>query len=44
VKTLVEAQAGALQCQILLAFGPSADVYAYFRNNIQRNLYRIPIP
>jgi serine/threonine protein kinase len=27
-----------------LAFGPSADVYAYYRGAVQRNLYRIPIP
>ena len=24
--------------------GPSADVYAFYRGTIQRNLYRIPIP
>jgi hypothetical protein len=24
--------------------GPSADVYAFYRVTIQRNLYRIPIP
>ena len=24
--------------------GPSADVYAFYRSTIQRNLYRIPIP
>jgi eukaryotic-like serine/threonine-protein kinase len=24
--------------------GPSADVYAFYRHTIQRNLYRIPIP
>ncbi len=27
-----------------LALGPSADVYAYYRGAVQRNLYRIPIP
>jgi serine/threonine protein kinase len=27
-----------------LALGPTADVYAYYRGAIQRNLYRIPIP
>ena len=24
--------------------GPSADVYAFYRGTVQRNLYRIPIP
>jgi hypothetical protein len=24
--------------------GPSLDVYAFYRGNAQRNLYRIPIP
>ena len=27
-----------------VAVGPSADVYAFYRGAIQRNLYRIPIP
>jgi hypothetical protein len=27
-----------------VALGPSADVYAYYRGTVQRNLYRIPIP
>ena len=27
----------------LVALGPSPDVYAYYRGNIQRNLYRIPV-
>jgi Tol biopolymer transport system component len=27
-----------------VAFGPSADIYAYYRGAIQRNLYRMPIP
>jgi serine/threonine protein kinase len=28
----------------LVTLGPSPDVYAYYRGNIQRNLYRIPVP
>jgi eukaryotic-like serine/threonine-protein kinase len=28
----------------LVTLGPSPDVYAYYRGNTQRNLYRIPIP
>lgn len=27
-----------------VVLGPSADVYAFYRGTIQRNLYRIPIP
>ena len=27
-----------------VAFGPSPNVYAYYRGAILRNLYRIPIP
>jgi len=27
-----------------LAPGPSLDVYAYSRETVQRNLYRIPVP
>jgi len=27
-----------------IGFGPTADVYAFYREAIQRNLYRIPIP
>jgi hypothetical protein len=27
-----------------VAPGPSADVYAFYHEGIQRNLYRIPIP
>jgi hypothetical protein len=28
----------------LVTLGPSPDVYAYYRGNTQRNLYRIPVP
>jgi hypothetical protein len=28
----------------LVTLGPSPDVYAYYKGNTQRNLYRIPIP
>jgi hypothetical protein len=28
----------------LVTLGPTPDVYAYYRGNVQRNLYRIPIP
>jgi serine/threonine protein kinase len=28
----------------LVTVGPSPDVYAYYRGNTQRNLYRIPVP
>jgi serine/threonine protein kinase/Tol biopolymer transport system component len=28
----------------LVTLGPSPDVYAYYRGNTQRNLYRIPLP
>jgi len=27
-----------------IVLGPSADVYAFYRGTIQRNLYRVPIP
>jgi len=27
-----------------VVLGPSADVYAFYRGTIQRNLYRIAIP
>ena len=27
-----------------LAPGPTADIYAFTRASVQRNLYRIPIP
>ena len=36
-----------LQLKILIidvALGPAPDVYAYSRETVQRNLYRIPIP
>ena len=26
------------------ALGLTADVYAFYKNTVQRNLYRIPIP
>ena len=28
----------------LIALGPTPDVYAYYKGNTQRNLYRIPVP
>jgi serine/threonine protein kinase/Tol biopolymer transport system component len=28
----------------LVTLGPTPDVYAYYRGNTQRNLYRIPVP
>jgi hypothetical protein len=28
----------------LITPGPSPDVYAFYRGNTQRNLYRIPVP
>jgi hypothetical protein len=28
----------------LVTVGPSPAIYAFYRGNIQRNLYRIPIP
>jgi serine/threonine protein kinase len=28
----------------LIVLGPSPDIYAYYRGNTQRNLYRIPVP
>jgi len=28
----------------LVTLGPSPDVYAYYKGNTQRNLYRIPVP
>jgi hypothetical protein len=27
-----------------VVLGPSADVYAFYRGTVQRNLYRIPVP
>jgi hypothetical protein len=27
-----------------VAFGPTASVYAFSRETVQRNLYRIPLP
>jgi hypothetical protein len=27
-----------------VAPGPTADVYAFSRSSVQRNLYRVPIP
>jgi hypothetical protein len=27
-----------------VVLGPSADVYAFYKTTVQRNLYRIPIP
>ena len=27
-----------------VVLGPSADVYAFYKGTVQRNLYRIPIP
>jgi hypothetical protein len=27
-----------------ITFGPTPNVYAYYRGRVQRNLYRIPIP
>ena len=36
---------GALRIEgRLVTVGPSSDVYAYYRGNTQRNLYRIPVP
>jgi len=28
----------------LITLGPTPDVYAFYRGNTQRNLYRIPVP
>jgi hypothetical protein len=28
----------------LITLGPAPDVYAFYRGNTQRNLYRIPVP
>lgn len=27
-----------------ITFGPTPNIYAYYRGHVQRNLYRIPIP
>lgn len=35
---------GARKIDAVAVPGPSADVYAFYRTTIQRNLYRIPIP
>ena len=35
---------GARRIDVEMVPGPSANVYAFYRSTIQRNLYRIPIP
>jgi hypothetical protein len=27
-----------------VALGPTADIYAFSRETVQRNLYRVPVP